>query len=80
MRVPVNKNRHWPINTIEGVWVYDWMMDRAPRPDLFDGGSDVLEHYWRVGDGDDIEYVHSSLWDELLVEARPPDSVPWQVR
>jgi len=80
LKAVVDGNRHWVIPTVDGLWVDDWRMDRAPRPDLLDGEGSGHEHYWRVGDGDDAEFVHSSLWDELPAESRPPTSVLRQAR
>ncbi|MCW2976400.1 MAG: hypothetical protein JWM06_1681 [Actinomycetia bacterium] len=68
LRVPVSHNRHWPLPTVDGVWIDDWK-DRAPRDDLMEAPREDA-HYWRVGDGDDSEYVHISLLDELPPELR----------
>lgn len=72
----MGKNRYWPFAMVDGLSVKDWTMDRAPRPELLDGETpNPQEHYWRVGDGDEAVYVHSSLWDLLPDDDRPPESV-----
>lgn len=66
--VPVTANPQWCIPTVDGIWVGD----RAePLPEDLSDVDYRYENYWRVGEGDEEEFVHQTLVDELPPDARP---------
>jgi hypothetical protein len=73
MPIPVSENRNWWIPTVDGVWVGDRIGD--PLPEDLSEVDYRHEAYYRVGDGDDAEYVHVSLLDERPSDL-PPGSEP----
>jgi hypothetical protein len=59
--VPVTNNPEWSIPTVDGVWLGD---RSEPLPEDLTNVDYRNESYYRVGDGDDSEYVHPTLLEE----------------
>jgi hypothetical protein len=68
MPILVSENRTWSIPTVDGIWIGE---RTEPLPEDLSQVDYRYEQYYRVGEGDDDEFVH-----ETLLEERPPDWPP----